>query len=261
MRQKITYLFAALLFPIVTNAQTKTITFQEIVTGKGVFFGAVMDQGNSTITMTIAGPDDRWFGVGFGNGMSNADVLMYTDGKSGATHTLEQTDYKLASQAIGGVNKDAQQDWTIVSNTVNTGVRTIVATRALDTGDANDIALSFSSTSVNVIWAKHSTASHTLNYHGSTNRGVKQFTWTDNSASIDEVVSHFELTQSKGLLNIKNISGGNYSYKLISTAGNVINEINDLSGDQSLSTENIAPGAYIVLLTSEFGVLSKVVRL
>ena len=42
-----------------TNAQTKNIPFQEIVAGKGVFFGAEIDNGTSTITMTIAGPDDR----------------------------------------------------------------------------------------------------------------------------------------------------------------------------------------------------------
>src|SRR5690606_24775616 len=128
-------------------SQTKSIPFQEIVTGKGVFFGAEIDNATSTISMTIAGPDDRWSGAGFGSGMANADVLLYTSGKSTATHTLAPTDYKLSAQSLGGVNADAQQDWTIISNTENAGLRTIVATRSFDTGDANDAIINFSATS------------------------------------------------------------------------------------------------------------------
>jgi methionine-rich copper-binding protein CopC len=68
------------------------------------------------------------------------------------------------------VNKDTQQDWTITSNTVVSGVRTVVASRVLNTGDANDAAFAYSDVNLNVVWARGSSASYTIAPHGPTNR-------------------------------------------------------------------------------------------
>ncbi len=261
MNKKLSTLIIVVGMSWMAYGQTKTVTYQEIVTGSNVFFGAVMDQSSSTVTMTISGPDDRWFGVGFGTTMGNGDILMYTDGKSGATHTLEPTDYKLSSQNLSGVNKDAQQDWTIVSNTTNAGLRTIVATRALNTGDTQDNALAFTDATVTVIWAKHQSASFTLNYHGSTNRGAKQFTWVDPSAAVPSEDNGFVISQSEQSIEIQNLNGVDFSVMIVDMKGNVVYDATDLSGDQSISSDEFVSGAYIMIINASSGVSNKLIRL
>jgi hypothetical protein len=73
---------------------------------------------------------------------------------------------------------DAQQNWTISSDVVNAGVRTIVATRALNTGDANDYVFPAVPTSVGLIWARSNSASFSYAYHGNTNRGITTANFT-----------------------------------------------------------------------------------
>lgn len=169
-------LLSALTFPVLS--QTKQISFQSLPGVTGLSFGAEMDQAGSMITMTIQGPDDRWFAIGFGVSMANGDILTYTDGKVGAMHSLDVWDYVLTAQNANGVSKDGQQDWSVVSNTTAGGLRTIVATRSLSTGDANDIALNYADASVNVIYAKSDNADFTLAYHG-TNRGTTTLNWVE----------------------------------------------------------------------------------
>jgi methionine-rich copper-binding protein CopC len=155
-------------------AQTKTITYQELPdavgapTGSGMFLGASMTA--SDITVTFSGPSDRWFALGLGSLMSPTDVLIYSGGKAGATHPVDWFDYYNISTTAAGINKDLTQNWTITSNTVLSGVRTVIASRVLNTGDANDLALLYSAANLNVVWARGATASYTIANHGTTNR-------------------------------------------------------------------------------------------
>ncbi len=157
-------------------AQTKTITYQELPdavgapTGSGMFLGASMTA--SDITVTFSGPSDRWFALGFGSFMSPTDVLMYSGGKVGATHAVDWFDYYNSASNAAGVNKDLTQNWTVTSNTVLSGVRTVIATRVLNTGDANDLALLYSDANLNVVWARGATASYSISNHGTTNRSA-----------------------------------------------------------------------------------------
>jgi len=162
-------------------AQTKTIAYQELpdalgnASGSGIFLGATMT--NSDITVTFTGPSDRWIALGFGSFMAPTDVLMYSGGKTGATHAVDWFDYYNNSTNATGVNKDATQNWTITSNTVTSGQRTVVATRALNTADANDVALLYSAANLNVVWARGASASYTIAYHGSANRSAGILPW------------------------------------------------------------------------------------
>jgi hypothetical protein len=78
-------------------AQTKTITYQELpdaagnATGSGIFLGASMT--STTLTITFSGPSDRWIALGFGSLMFPTDVLIYSGGKTGATHPVDWFDY------------------------------------------------------------------------------------------------------------------------------------------------------------------------
>ena len=115
-------------------------------------------------------------------------------------------DYK----ALGGHNNpvaDAQQDWILVSNTVSGTIRTVVATRALNTGDSNDFAFAFASvTTTKIIWAYAATATYSFSGDHGSNKGTKTLTFS--TLGIPELPSLETLTvapnPSSGMVNISN---------------------------------------------------------
>lgn len=111
-------------------------------------------------TLTLIGPSNAWFAIGFGalNMSSGADVFR-TDG-------TDITDAKAVARQLPGA--DASQDWTLVSNTVASSERTIIATRANNTGDSDDFIFNATTGSIPIIYAHGS--STTYAYHGG-NRG------------------------------------------------------------------------------------------
>jgi hypothetical protein len=59
-----------------------------------------------------------------------------------------------------------------INNTPSAGLRSLVYTRAFNTGDANDYVFSFNDSSIDIAWAKSSSPNFILNYHGPLNRDV-----------------------------------------------------------------------------------------
>lgn len=149
----------------VSKSQTKVIPLQQLQSS-GLYFGASMN--TSAITVTFTGPSDRWIAFGLGSFMFPADAFIYTCGNPSALHATSWKDYNNTSSTA---TIDASQDWTIVSTNSTTTQRTVVATRALNTSDPADVVVNFSSSALNLIWAKNATADYTLAYHGTNNRG------------------------------------------------------------------------------------------
>ncbi|WP_294673016.1 Ig-like domain-containing protein [uncultured Fluviicola sp.] len=164
--KKIHFLLFAIC-PLLAFSQTKEIAFAELTPGSGMFFGAVMT--TTDITVTVQGPSDRFIAFGFGTGMATGnDAIIWSTLGTGAA-PLQLRDHRMIGQGVEP-SVDAQQDWTVSSNTVSAGNRTIVATRALSTGDANDVTFSFAATTQNLFWAKGPSATNQLQYHGASNR-------------------------------------------------------------------------------------------
>ena len=164
--KKIHFLLFAIC-PLMAFSQTKEIAFAELTPGSGMFFGAVMT--TTDITVTVQGPSDRFIAFGFGTGMATGnDAIIWSTLGTGAA-PLQLRDHRMIGQG-NEPTVDAQQDWTVSSNTVSGGNRTIVATRALNTGDANDVTFSFAATTQNLFWAKGPSATNQLQYHGGSNR-------------------------------------------------------------------------------------------
>jgi len=114
------------------------------------------------VTMTMVGPSTVWLAVALNTsagdtmGAGGEDVILY-----------DSTGLKDRNLTGGqnAPNVDASQDWTQSSNTVTSGVRTIVATRDLNTNDSNDyVFTTTNNTALPLLWAKGS--SLTLGYHG-----------------------------------------------------------------------------------------------
>jgi hypothetical protein len=140
-----------------------SVSFAQKSTGTVVLSGAFTAKVDITATqvkLTIAGPSDRWFAVGFDNdGMNTGDLVAYNG------TTLKDL------SLVGYVppTSDTNQDWTIApgGNTVSGSTRTIIATRALNTGEAGDHVFSLSDTSIKLGWARAGAASYTFGPHNS----------------------------------------------------------------------------------------------
>jgi len=115
----------------------------------------------NTTTLTISGPSNVWLAIGFGglSMSSGADVFR----TNGTTIVDARSTGRFLPSA------DAQQDWSLVSNTVSGSTRTIVATRANNTGDSNDFVFNASASSLSVIYAIGNSTTYTQ--HSGNNRG------------------------------------------------------------------------------------------
>ena len=171
MKNKSLLLFL-LVFSQWSFSQTFTTGVVNLSSTAGLTMSVKLDI-STNVTMTITGPSLRWFALGFGavNMANGTDVVgIHSAG------ALPNFDAKLTGNAAPVT--DAQQNWTITSDLVAAGVRTIIATRALNTGDANDYAFTAANGTLSLIWARGSSNSFAYSGHGTTNRGVVNATFT-----------------------------------------------------------------------------------
>lgn len=142
-------------------AQVKSTGVLTFVTGLTAELS--FDSSNSIATLTLTGPSDRWFAFKLGSfttAMSSSPDGVYYNGS-----TLIDGNGGQLNMDTGGA---ANQNWTVTSNTVNAGSRTIVATRAFNTGQTGDYVINFADTTIDVAAAFGPTAnSFTLENHGS----------------------------------------------------------------------------------------------
>jgi hypothetical protein len=171
MKTKSLFLFI-LGFSYLSLAQSFTTGVVNLSSTPGLAMSVKLDIG-SNVTMTLVGPSGRWFSLGFGAENMEAETDVVGVHSAG---TLSNFDAKLIGYAAPVA--DVLQNWTITSNQVVSGVRTIVATRPLDTGDANDYTFSAEEGTLSLIWARGSSNSFSYGYHGSSNRGVVNATFT-----------------------------------------------------------------------------------
>ncbi|WP_298392765.1 T9SS type A sorting domain-containing protein [Flavobacterium sp.] len=120
-----------------------------------------IDTDPTTVTLTLKGPSDRWLGVGFGGNNMNSviDMFIWSDSS--------ERDFK----TNGGHNPptpDTSQSWTILSDNVSSGTRTVVATRTLVS--AGDYTFTNNSSGIQIIFAVGENT--TFGYHGANPHGT-----------------------------------------------------------------------------------------
>lgn len=156
MKNALLITFTLLSFYI-TNAQfsTGTVTLSNT---SGLEMQASIETQPTEITLTLTGPRDRWFAIGFGGlGMSYVtDVFVY-DGTG---------NYDKVGRPYDSPINDTNQDWTIVSETIIGSSLEVIATRPLSGSDSSDYTFTNDDTSIPIIWARGATSSTTLEYHG-----------------------------------------------------------------------------------------------
>lgn len=202
-------------------------------------------------TIKLIGPSDRWFALQFGSfasggGMASGQDLIYSNG----TTLID------ARQNGVGVapTTDATQNWTVTSNTVASGIRTIIAERNFSTGDANDYTFNYANTTIDFVWAKNGSAGQSLNYHGgnrdygidtplSTSLGVDDFGLKASSISPNPSNGNFTIETKTGLDQIN-------VYSLIGTLIQSI-EVKDKSNTVDVSLKSLQSGIYLIELQND----------
>ena len=197
-----------------------------------------IDNDTGTTTLTLAGPSNKWFGIGFGNSNMNGTDIFMTNGSSirDAYSTSNGTPQADSSQESG--------DWTLVSNTVSSGTRTIVATRANDTGNSNDYTFSASSGSLTVIYAVGSSTAY--GYHG----GSRGATALSVSLGISENnLLSFEMYPNP-VLDVLNIqlptSTEKAEVSVFDYTGRLVSSKTISSNDTAIDVQKISKGIYMI---------------
>lgn len=251
------------LFTSLSFAQLKEIAFAELTAGSSIFFGAQMTP--TTITVTLQGPADRYLAFGFGTGMANGnDAIIWSTLGTGAA-PLQVRDHRMLGTGFEP-SVDAQQDWTIISNNITGSNRTIVASRTLSTGDANDVTFNFAATTQNLFWAKAATATNQLQNHGGGNRAsgiVRNWVLVDqtpptlvSSVPVDNA-SGISLTQNITLTFNENISMGTGFINLFDSNDNLIQSVTNGSPGLTVTGSQIVwnPTANFIQNTSYYVLL------
>jgi hypothetical protein len=165
---KKSYILLLLLLGFVESyfSQTYSTGVVNLSSTSGLAMTAKIDVTNQ-VKITLTGPAGRWFAFGFNaNSMTSGTDVVSVHSAS----NLNAFDCSLSG--FSAPVSDPSQNWTINSDVVSGTVRTVIATRALNTGDANDYIFSASASSISLIWARSSSATFSYSYHGGSNRGV-----------------------------------------------------------------------------------------
>ena len=119
---------------LVLSAFSQSKSTGDISLGSNFTANFTLNNDTSKVTLVLSGPSDRWFGLGLGVqsgfGMQDGDVLVYTTALSDRNYV-----------GYAAPATDSSQNWSTVSNTVATGVRTLTLERDLTNSDSNDFQL------------------------------------------------------------------------------------------------------------------------
>lgn len=104
-----------------------------------------LDSATSKVTLVLTGPADKWFSVGIGiaSSTTSGDVFVYTASVTEITNP----------------SSNPNEEWNIISSTVNSGKRTVTLERTLTNSDLNDLQLAFDTTNaIDVVWSRSGSA-------------------------------------------------------------------------------------------------------
>ncbi|MFY9241409.1 MAG: T9SS type A sorting domain-containing protein [Polaribacter sp.] len=194
----------------------------------------------NTTTLTLVVPSNVWFSVGFGgsNMSAGADVFR----SDGTTITDAKSTGRFLPTA------DSQQDWSLQSNSVSGSTRTMVVTRANNTGDSNDFVFNPNTGNLTMIWAHGSSTSYA--YHGG-NRGA---TVAGVLSTLEANRLDFEMypNPASESLTIQLPSGSsNATVQFYDQIGKLALTRSVTSSSNTINVNNLSTGIYILKVLSD----------
>lgn len=201
-----------------------------------------IDGNTNTTTLTLKGPANAWFAIGFGGAAmtSGADIFR--------TNGSAIVDAKTTSYALP--TADIRQDWTLISNTVSENTRTIIATRPNDTGDSNDYVFNTNTGSIPVMYAHGSSPSYSN--HGRNNRGATTLGVTLNTKKSQLLNFDVSPNPSSDVINITLPSDTNLAQaSIFDITGRLLKITTITLNYKTIDTSNLATGTYLIKVSSK----------
>lgn len=211
----------------------------------------------STVTLSLTGPNDRWFALQFGSFATTPPA----GGMASGQDVVYWNNVTLVDGRQNGVGSapsaDAINNWTLVSNTNNSpvsGQRTVVFTRAFNTGDTNDYTFNYANPDIDFAWARADTPTYSVTaYHGGPNKGYAGNVAT--TLSLDK----FSLNNAQVYPNPSN---GDFNIKseTIITKVNVYSqtgafvktvEVENNADNAAINIKGLATGVYLIELVND----------
>jgi hypothetical protein len=233
-----TLLFIFLISATSFIAQTFSTGEQTLLTNLKATI--TIDGTTNITTLTLKGPSNAWFSVGFGGlNMSSGVDVFRTDGT---------TIIDAISNSRVLPQEDTSQDWSVESNTVSGSVRTIIATRANDTGDANDYVFNPNTNSIPLIYAHGTSTSY--GYHGG-NRG---FTSVAVLSTKQENLLSFSIYPNPSLdvVNVQLSNGTSEAkVKIYDLSGRLMKTKFLKANDTKIDVNNLSSGIYYINVSTD----------
>ena len=224
------------------------------LSASGLNYTGKVDVTSSLVTITMIGPSDRWMAFGFTtaaivNMASGSDIVAF-DGTNLTDRTLG---------GIGVYDLDAVQSWTMTSNSVASGVRTVVGTRALNTGETDDYVFSPSAGSINLIYSRASSATFILQPHGGlANAGnrASNFTLGNNSFAIDTFKMYPNPSNGFTIIELPSYLTSSEA-KIYDALGRVVKKQVITPTKNKIETSDLKTGTYMIVIRSDYGNATK----
>lgn len=214
-------------------------------------YSAKIDVNNDIVALTLVGPSTSWLGLSFGSqGMDDigTDVVLF-DGTNMTDRTFN---------GVGVIPPlDAIQNWTVQSNTIASGVRTVVASRSRNTGDTNDYAFSASPGAINLTYARR-TGSLVVGYHGGGNCGTTMANFTLGNASFETSSFKMYPNPAKDFTTIELPEAVRVGeVKVYDNLGRVVKKQTISVEANTINTSDLPQGAYLVVVRTAYGNATK----
>ena len=213
----------------------------------------------NVVTMTMIGPSNRWLGIALTNTSYSAGSGM---GQFNGDDVITYNSSTVVDRVMGSGNFtppiDTVQNWSVLSDDVVGSTRTLVATRARDTGDSNDFIFPTASpSSFTIVWAKGGTGTNNSNITFHT--GGRSATLADNNVLSNEDFQPnpvrftiFPNPSNRDLnIGIAHNPSREYSIEVYDILGKQIYRGRLLNNNTSINTSNWRGGVYLVKLTSD----------
>lgn len=223
------------------------IGFAQFTTGEVVLngtFTAKIDTNASGVTLTLKGSNASWLGIGFGGtAMASAtDMFIWND--------TSNRDYT-PSGSYGAPSADTalNQSWAITSDNVVSGIRTVVATRALVS--SGDYTFANNNTSIPIIFGRNSSSTTLEDGHDArggrtltrTALGVEDFSLNATAIYPNPASGEFFIKTKTNLSKIK----------LYNQTGSLIKTIDvmDDAREVTVDVNGIQSGVYLLELQND----------
>lgn len=227
---------------------TGTITFPAPLNE----YSVKIDVTSSLVTLTQIMPNDRWYSLAFNNSsMLSGDIIAFVNSTN------------ISDRQLGGFGvpaADAVQSWTTISNTVNGAVRTVISTRALNTGEAGDYVFSATAGSINLAATRAGSATFSLAAHGGSANAVStaNYAITLNNNEFDLNSFTIYPNPSTSATTIKLPSNIDKAVvKIYDNLGRVVKNQSITNSDGLITTSDLTTGSYLVVVRTDYGNATK----